>query len=73
MSSFRHSYVNFRNKGEIMASLIFSAHGELRIPYMEEVLLGTSTPLSVFVSALSTPTEAVLTQVDRDCAHWSQL
>ncbi|KAK4118089.1 glycoside hydrolase family 18 protein [Parathielavia appendiculata] len=40
MSSFRHSYVNFRNKGEIKASLVFAAHGELRIPYMEETLLG---------------------------------
>jgi hypothetical protein len=40
MSSFKHSYINFRNKGEVQASLIFTAHGELRIPYMEEVLLG---------------------------------
>ncbi len=40
MSSFRHSYVNFRNKGEIKASVIFKANGELRLPYLEETLLG---------------------------------
>ncbi|KAK3899329.1 hypothetical protein C8A05DRAFT_37064 [Staphylotrichum tortipilum] len=40
MSSFKHSYVNFRNKGEVKASLIFAAYGELRIPYTEEVLPG---------------------------------
>ena len=44
MSSFKHSFVNFRNTGEIKASIIFSAHGELRIPYMEDVLLGISIP-----------------------------
>ncbi|KLU89888.1 hypothetical protein MAPG_08857 [Magnaporthiopsis poae ATCC 64411] len=40
LASFRHSYMNFRNKGEIKASLVFNAHGELRIPYLEEQLLG---------------------------------
>ena len=40
MSSFRHSYLKFRNKGEIKASLVFNAHGELRIPHLEETLLG---------------------------------
>ncbi|KAL8366129.1 hypothetical protein RB595_004752 [Gaeumannomyces hyphopodioides] len=40
MSTFRHSYLNFRNKGEIKASLVFNAHGELRIPHLEETLLG---------------------------------
>ncbi|KAH8895448.1 glycoside hydrolase [Thozetella sp. PMI_491] len=40
MTSFKHSYVNFRNKGGITASLIFHAYGELRIPYKEQTLLG---------------------------------
>lgn len=44
MSSFKHSYVNFRNKGEIKASLVFNAYGELRIPYKEETLLGKYRP-----------------------------
>ncbi|KAK4108057.1 glycoside hydrolase family 18 protein [Canariomyces notabilis] len=40
MKEFRHSYINFRNKGEIQASLVFHAHGELRLPYMEDTILG---------------------------------
>ncbi|KAH7304437.1 hypothetical protein B0I35DRAFT_495191, partial [Stachybotrys elegans] len=40
LDSFKHSYINFRNKGEIKASLVFNAYGELRIPYKEETLLG---------------------------------
>jgi chitinase len=40
LKEFRHSYINFRNKGEIQASLVFHAHGELRLPYMEDTVLG---------------------------------
>jgi len=40
LKEFRHSYINFRNKGEVKASLVFHAHGELRLPYMEDTLLG---------------------------------
>jgi chitinase len=49
LKSFRHSYINFRNKGEVKASLIFAAHGEIRIPYMEETLLGKSMFPSLLV------------------------
>jgi chitinase len=49
LKSFRHSYINFRNKGEVKASLIFAAHGEIRIPYMEETLLGKSMIPSLLV------------------------
>lgn len=48
LSSFKHSYVNFRNKGEIKAGLTFNAHGELRIPYKEDTLLGIAPPGASF-------------------------
>lgn len=47
MNSFKHSCVNFRNKREIKASLVFVSHGELRLPYMEKTLLGKSPPFSL--------------------------
>lgn len=40
LKEFRHSYINVRNKGEIQASLVFHAHGEIRLPYMEDTVLG---------------------------------
>ncbi|KAI9162673.1 glycoside hydrolase [Paramyrothecium foliicola] len=43
LKSFRHSYLNFRNKGDILALIVFKALGELRIPYMEETLLADKT------------------------------
>lgn len=57
MSSFRHSYLKFRNKGEIKASLVFNAHGELRIPHLEETLLGKN-PCPTWPSTAATLTTA---------------
>ncbi|KAM7184016.1 glycoside hydrolase [Rhypophila sp. PSN 637] len=48
MKSFRHSYVNFRNKGDIKASLSMNAKGELKIPYKEDVLFGIAPMFASF-------------------------
>ncbi len=48
MASFKHSYVNFRNKGDITASLIFNARGELRLPRMERTLFGIAPLFASF-------------------------
>ncbi len=38
LGSFKHSYANFRNKGDVKASLVFNAFGEIRVPYVEHTL-----------------------------------
>ncbi|KAM7209977.1 glycoside hydrolase [Rhypophila decipiens] len=48
MKSFRHSYVNFRNRGDIKASLSMNAKGELKIPHKEDVLFGIAPMFASF-------------------------